>query len=100
MAKEITDMSRINKPELIDKVSKATRISKHDTEEVINHLILEIENVIADGNDVLIKGFGTFSVYESSPRKGRNIHTGEAVDIPAKKRLKFTPGDELSRKIN
>ena len=42
-----------------------------------------------------IAGFGTFKVVDRKARKGRNPRTGEAVQIPASKAVKFTAGKAL-----
>ena len=41
------------------------------------------------GHRIEIRVFGSFSINRRPPRMGRNPQTGEAIKIPAKRRLKF-----------
>ena len=47
------------------------------------------------GDAVSISGFGSFKVVERKARKGRNPRTGEEIQIPASKAVKFLPGKAL-----
>ena len=44
-------------------------------------------------------GFGTFSVGTRSQREGHNPRTGEKIQIPASKVVKFKAGKTLSEKV-
>ena len=46
-----------------------------------------------------ISGFGSFKVVQRKARKGRNPRTGEALQIPASKAVKFTPGKTLKENL-
>ena len=50
---------------------------------------------LANGQNVTLRGFGTFSVVERKARTGRNPRTGEAIQIAARKAVRFTPGADL-----
>lgn len=55
-----------------------------------------ISDALANGNEVHMKGFGTFCTIQVAARGGyRNVHTGEAVTLPAGKRLRFRPSQDL-----
>ena len=51
------------------------------------------------GDSVSISGFGSFKVVERKARKGRNPRTGEDIQIPASKVVKFTPGKTLKESL-
>ncbi len=59
-----------------------------------------IASVLKFGDSLSIKGFGTFKVVERAARKGRNPATGQEIDIPASKMVKFTPAKGLKDGIN
>jgi integration host factor subunit alpha len=44
---------------------------------------------LADGDDVLISGFGKFIVKPKAARRGRNLATGENLTLPKRKVVKF-----------
>ena len=54
-----------------------------------------ITDAMAAGDKVTLIGFGTFSVSERAAREGRNPQTGETMNIPAKKVVKFKAGTKL-----
>jgi DNA-binding protein HU-beta len=47
-----------------------------------------------------LPGFGKFKVKESAAREGRNPSTGEAIKIPASKKLSFTPAKAVKDQLN
>nr|WP_300926108.1 HU family DNA-binding protein [Turicimonas muris] len=55
----------------------------------------KVHNALVKGDEVVLAGFGTFSVAERAPRKARNLHTNEEIEIPAKKVPKFKAGKFL-----
>ena len=50
---------------------------------------------LKNGDAVSISGFGSFKVVDRAARKGRNPRTGQEIDIPASRAVKFTPGKAL-----
>ena len=59
-----------------------------------------IEAILKAGDSLNIKGFGTFRTEERAARKGRNPATGEEMDIPATKTVKFTPSAVFKNELN
>lgn len=52
------------------------------------------------GEQVSLHGFGVFEIKSRSPRIGRNPHTGEAVEIPARALPAFIPSNVLKARIS
>jgi len=50
---------------------------------------------LAAGEEVSVPKFGKFAVQVREARKGRNPHTGDTIDIPAKAGVKFKPSSVL-----
>lgn len=92
-------MARIGKIEFIDKVAEDAKISKKDATAAVESSIKVIEAAMKKGNDVVIPGFGSFKVVKVKARKGRNVQSGEEVKIPAHKKVKFTPGKQLTETV-
>jgi len=90
----------MNKKQLIDALNKEWPMTKAKCEKFLNTLISTIEEELADGNDVRLVGFGSFTVKEQAARKGVNPRTKEPMTIPAKKVPKFRPGKELKERVN
>ena len=49
---------------------------------------------------VTIIGFGSFSIVERKARMGRNPQTGQEIEIPSKKTVKFNPAEKLKEEVN
>ena len=59
-----------------------------------------IGQALQTGEKVSLVGFGTFSVAQREARQGRNPATGNTIQIPAKKVVKFKPYCKLKDAVN
>ncbi len=50
---------------------------------------------LSEGEDVSLPGLGKFTVKNTTARKGRNPATGEAIEIPAGRKVVFKPSKNL-----
>ncbi|MCZ7527053.1 MAG: HU family DNA-binding protein [Acidimicrobiia bacterium] len=82
----------MNKSELVGEVAETAGLSKKDAEAAVNALVDTVQRAVASGDKVTLPGFGAWSRTERKARTGRNPRTGETVQIPASKGVKFTAG--------
>ena len=75
-------------------------LSRRDAERVVNAILEEIVDGLAQGKRVELRGFGVFTVRERKPRLSRNPSTNEAVEVPARKVPHFKAGKELFERLN
>ena len=61
----------------------------------IDVLIHDMRCAFRTGVSVKLNGFGVFSVVETPARTGRNPKTGEELEIPAGRKVKFKPSKKL-----
>ena len=90
----------MRKPELIAAVAKKNGIPESKAAGVVNSVFDTIGDVLADGDEVSISGFGTFRVAFRPARDGRNPQTGAPMKIRAGKTPRFTPGASLKRAVD
>ena len=90
----------MNRQDLVIKVSTETGMSKSKSDEVIKAVFGGIIQTLQSKNSVKFIGFGSFSVTETKARQGRNPRTGETIQIPAGKRVKFSSGKALKQAVN
>ncbi|HZW98369.1 MAG: HU family DNA-binding protein [Clostridiaceae bacterium] len=90
----------MNKTDLVDAVAKTTKLSKKDSELAINAVLSTITDTLAEGEKVVLVGFGTFEVRNRAARKGRNPSTKEEIHIPASKAPVFKAGKNLKERVN
>ncbi|MEM1200268.1 MAG: HU family DNA-binding protein [Pseudomonadota bacterium] len=90
----------MNKNDLIANVAAATSMSKGDAAEAVEATLNSISSELANGGEVRLVGFGTFSVSHRAASQGRNPRTGEAMMIPASNNPKFKAGKALKDAVN
>ncbi|MDR2107612.1 MAG: HU family DNA-binding protein [Holosporaceae bacterium] len=85
----------MNKTDLIKSVSEKAGLTIKDTALFLDAFIKTAEKTLSKKEDIVLVGFGTFSVTERSARMGRNFKTGKSIKVPASKSVKFKPGKTL-----
>jgi DNA-binding protein HU-beta len=90
----------MKKEGLVAFVSESTDISKKSAGEAVNAVLEGIASALEKGDSISLIGFGSFKVVKRAAREGRNPSTGEKVQIPASKGIKFTPGAALKERVN
>lgn len=83
--------------QVIEKVAEDFNLTKKLGKEVVEAVVEGIVLSIKSGEKLRITGLGTFSIKDKPARTARNPKTGEAVQVPAKRVLKFTPTKELKQ---
>ena len=63
-------------------------------------VIAGMKHMLKEEKPLRFLGFGTFSVKNIPVRSGRNPRTGDAIEIPAHKRVSFKAGKELREQLN
>ena len=89
----------MNKTQLIDVVAAKTDLKKKDAEAAVAAVLDAVAEALAAGDKVQLIGFGTFETRERAARAGRNLHTGEVIEIAAAKVPAFKPGKALKDAI-
>jgi len=90
----------MNKTQIIDNLSKRTGNSKAEAKRNLEALISIFSETLKKGESVTLIGFGSFSIYETKARTGRNPQTGKPLKIEPKKKIRFKAGSELSSRVN
>lgn len=90
----------MTKTDFISKVAEKSGYTKKDSKEVIELVLESITEAIAEEGELRLSGFGVFELAESAAREGRNPQTGEAMMIPAKKRMAFRCAQNVKDMLN
>ena len=90
----------MNKNDLIAEVAASADMSKADAAKAVDGVFNSISRALAEGGEVRLVGFGTFSVAQRKATQGRNPRTGQAIFIPASKQPKFKAGKGLKSAVN
>ena len=90
----------MNKSELIDAIAESADISKAAAGRALDAVISSVTGALKNGEQVVLVGFGTFSVKERAARTGRNPQTGEPIEISAARIPGFKAGKALKDAVN
>jgi integration host factor subunit beta len=100
---ETTDRLQRNamtKADLIAIVADRLKITQVQASIVVEAALKSVVTALQKGEEVEIRGFGSFRFRNRAPRKGRNPKTGEKVDVPPKRIPYFKMGKELKALLN
>jgi DNA-binding protein HU-beta len=90
----------MNKSQLIESVAADSGLSKADAARAIDSFVGTVSKTLKKGDEVIITGFGKFSVVKRAARQGVNPRTGERVKIKASKAPKFSAGATLKQAVS
>jgi integration host factor subunit alpha len=90
----------VTRDSIVEVVSREARYQKKWSAEVVETLIKIIKEALGSGDDVLVSGFGKFSVKKKKARKGRNPATGEDMILESRRVVTFKCSGRLRDKIN
>ncbi|MFH1157393.1 MAG: HU family DNA-binding protein [Pseudomonadota bacterium] len=66
---------------------------------ILDDLVASLVKNLKKGNRVRMAGLGILQVRKRAARMGRNPATGEAIKIPAKKKIAFRASKELKEAV-
>lgn len=92
-------MATLRKSDLSARVAAKMDTSRAQGESALKAVLDSIEEALAEGDRVVLTGFGSFEVREVKARKVRPIRGakgGQLITVAAHKRVGFTAGAELS----
>jgi DNA-binding protein HU-beta len=83
------------KLDIITEVVNRTGLTKTKAEVAVETVFESMKRALANGHRIELRGFGVFNVKPRKTGIGRNPRTGEEVNIPPGKAVRFKPGKEL-----
>ncbi len=90
----------LTKADLIDSIYNQIDLPKAKSAHLVESVLEIIKKTLESGEDILISGFGKFSVKEKNDRRGRNSHTREDLMLDARRVVTFRCSGVLRDKIN
>ena len=72
---------------------------KKDLEKSLNIVLNEIKLALYNGDNVELRDFGTWSTHIQKARFSRNPKTGEKIETPEKRKIRFKMSKKLFKKI-
>jgi integration host factor subunit beta len=91
----------MTKREIIEELLTRRRDYSHrESETIVNAMFEAMGAVLARGERIEIRGFGSFGVKRRGARQGRNPRTGALVEVEAKAIPFFRTAKELRVEVN
>ena len=89
----------MRKADLISEISDKTGIPKVDVMFTLETMFKEIKNSLIAGENIYIRGFGSFITKKRAAKIGRNIKKNVAVKIPEHYIPAFKPAKEFVQEV-
>jgi integration host factor subunit alpha len=89
----------LTRMDLADAVHDEVGLSRNESAELVESVLTHISDSLANGDDVKISSFGTFSIRDKAARIGRNPKTGEEVPITPRRVLSFRPSHLMKDRV-
>ena len=90
----------MNKSELIDELAKELNITSLEAASALKAIIDSMMDALVRGENIELRGFGSFSVRHYEAYEGRNPKTGTKTQVKSKKLPFFKVGKELREKVD
>jgi integration host factor subunit alpha len=90
----------LTKEKLITNLENQLGMGKQESQSIVERLLKIMKDNLSRGEDLLISGFGKFSVRQKRARRGRNPQTKERITLAARKVLVFKASGVLRKRIN
>ncbi|MBD3234676.1 MAG: integration host factor subunit beta [candidate division Zixibacteria bacterium] len=89
----------MTKADLVEIVADKTGLTRTDVAVTIDSLLDAVKKALENGNNIEIRGFGTFKIKPRKARKARNPRTGEVVPVPDRNIPVFKPSNEFKEMV-
>ena len=89
----------MTKTQLVGKLAEDSGISRKQAEQVLSALVETIRRSVKKGDPVKIPDLGGWRLRSMKARMGRNPQTGEAIKIPARKKVGFTVAKSFKQSV-
>ena len=90
----------LTKAQIIEEIRTKNGLTRKQSTETVEAFLETIKKTLESDEDVLISGFGKFSVKHKAERKGRNPATSEDMMLAPRKVVTFRCSGKLRDKIN
>ena len=80
----------MTKAQLVAKLAEGTGVPRRQVDDLLGSMIDTVVKTVKKGESVKIPRLGIFRLRKMKARMGRNPQTGEAIKIPARKKVGFS----------
>lgn len=84
---------------MVNTISNKLGTEKNETQKVVEAFMQEIRTSMYNGDNVYLRGFGSFIIKTRAAKTGRNISKNTAIEIPAHNIPAFKPSKSFVEKV-
>ena len=81
----------MTKAEIVSKISEKLGLDKTEVQQTVENFMQEVINSLEKGENVYLRGFGSFIIKTRAEKTGRNISKNTTLKIPAHNIPSFKP---------
>lgn len=89
----------MTKIEIVREIASKTGLDKKDVMVIVESMMETIKTSMADGEEIFLRGFGSFIIKHRADKTARNISKNTTVIIPAHDIPAFKPAKEFMDKV-
>ena len=93
-------MTSQTKADIVEALNQSVLVSKKEAKELVQSFFDTLSEVLIQGQDIKLSGFGNFILRQKSERPGRNPKTGEPVPICPRRVVTFKAGQKLRTQVS
>ncbi len=90
----------VTRKELAISVNNKLGVSQRNAAEIVDTVFATMKRTLISGESIKLVQFGTLTVRDKAPRRGRNPRTGESMTITKRKMVSFRPSKRLRERLN
>tara|TARA_B100000676_G_C17712831_1_gene647207 strand:+ start:108 stop:398 length:291 start_codon:yes stop_codon:yes gene_type:complete len=89
----------LTKLDLIKKISHKTGIERQDVTAVLESMMINVKDLVAEGETIYLRGFGSFGPKKRAKKTARNISNNTTIIIPEHFAPFFKPSKSFVKKV-
>lgn len=89
----------MTKADLVNEIAEKTGVEKVAVQATVEALMKSVKNSLSSGQNVYLRGFGSFIVKRRAEKKGRNITKNKTIVIPEHYIPAFKPAKTFADKV-
>ena len=92
--------NNLTRKELTETLANQLGFSQSSCSLIVDSFLDNLKQLMVGGQSVKLVHFGTFTVRNKSPRRGRNPRTGDTITIKKRQAISFRPSKKLRELVN
>lgn len=95
----LKNIEEMTKAEIVAEIANKTGIEKIAVQSVVETFMESVKSAMIKGENVYMRGFGSFIIKERAEKTGRNISKNTTIIIPAHKIPAFKPAKSFVNEV-